>query len=140
MSDVSPVSVSQTEALNSSEGMTTRVARGGLWILSAQAVGLITSFLATPFIIRLLGTESFGVLSLINVVISYLTFSEFGMGVASTRFGSEAHAHNDQEKESAVVWTSLVIAAVPTLLVSVIFAFGARYTVEHALRLPVGLY
>lgn len=121
-------------------GMTSRVVRGSLWSLGGQGVLLLVSLVTTPFIIRLLGTERYGVLALINILIGYLAFSEFGMGVASTRFGSEAHARSDTEGEAAVIWTSLWIAAIPALLVSLTFALAARPLVEHALRLPVHLH
>ena len=78
-------------------GLTTRIARGTLWSLGGQGVTLIASFLATPFVIRFLGSEGYGVLSLINVLVGYLSFADMGMGSASTRFGSEAQARGDQQ-------------------------------------------
>src|SRR5438270_5493921 len=75
---------------HSSAGMTTQVVRGSLWTLGGQGVTILAAFVATPFVIRLLGAEQYGVLSLINVMIGYLAFADMGMGMASTRFGGEA--------------------------------------------------
>lgn len=121
-------------------GMTTRVMRGSLWILTGQAVMLLVSLAATPFVIRLLGPDGYGVLSLINVMIGYLTFAEMGMGTASTRFGADFHGRNDNEGEAAVIFTSLLIALVPALLVAAVFAALAGPLVEQALRLPSHLH
>src|SRR5574341_1397091 len=86
---VTPVGTEISSSLPSHDqpvvGMTTRVVRGGLWSLGGQGMTILASVIATPFIIRLLGSESYGVLSLINIVMGYLTFSDVGMGQASTR-------------------------------------------------------
>jgi O-antigen/teichoic acid export membrane protein len=124
----------------SSPGMTTRVVRGSLWGISGQAVVIATSLVATPFVIRLLGTESYGVLALINVLIGYIAFADLGMGAASTRFGSRAHARGDDEEEASVVWTALALSFFPSLAAALALAVAAPWLVEHALRLPVGLH
>jgi O-antigen/teichoic acid export membrane protein len=124
----------------STSGMTTRVMRGGLWTLGGQAVMLLASLAATPFVIRLLGLEAYGVLSLINIVIGYLAFAEMGMGSASTRFGADFHGRNDDDGEVAVIWTSLLIALVPALLAALALAALAGQLVEQALHLPSHLH
>src|ERR1700754_1954573 len=120
----------------SSAGMMTKVVRGSLWTLSGQGVTILAALVATPFVIRLLGTESYGVLSLINVLIGYLSFSDMGMGTASTRFGGEAFARDDAPGEAAVIWTSLVIALVPALLIAGTLILTAAPIVQYALKLP----
>jgi len=117
-------------------GITSRVVRGSIWTFGGQAVTLLTTLVATPFVIRLLGVESYGLLALINAVIVYLAFADMGMGWASTRFASQAHARGDDQGEATVVWTSLLVGTGPALLVASILALSARPIVEHGLRLP----
>src|SRR5712691_4239192 len=109
-------SVHAPNPLNHTAGMTTRVVRGSFWILGGQGVTMLASLIATPFVIRWLGTEAYGVLALINVLVGYLAFADLGMGTASTRFGADAHARNDNEGETTVIWTSLLISVGPALL------------------------
>src|SRR5881397_1462832 len=71
-------------------GLTSRVVRGSLWNLSGQAVALAATLIATPITIHFLGTEAYGVLALLNILIGYLSFADLGMGTASTRFGADA--------------------------------------------------
>jgi O-antigen/teichoic acid export membrane protein len=78
-------------------GMTAKVIGGGMWTLAGQAIILGASLIFTPFVIRLLGTESYGVLALINLLIGYISFADFGMGTTSTKFGSEAFAKQDRD-------------------------------------------
>src|SRR5687767_65188 len=119
-----------------SGGLTSRVVRGSMWNFGGQGVTLLATLIATPFVIRLLGVESYGLLALINALIVYLAFADMGMGWASTRFASEAHARGDDQEEAMVIWTSLLVAAVPALLVGSILALGARPLVQHGVRLP----
>lgn len=126
-------------ATRSALGLTSRVVRGSLWNLGGQGVTMIATLIATPFVIRLLGPERYGVLALVNIVIGYFSFADMGMGWASTRFASEAHAQGDDQREASTVWTALFLAAGPALIVSLGLALGARPIVEHFLRLPVYL-
>lgn len=123
-----------------SEGLTSRVVRGSIWNFGGQGVTLMATLVATPFVIRLLGVEDYGLLALINALIVYLAFADLGMGWASTRFASEAHARGDDEGEATLIWTSLLVAVVPALLVASILILSARPLVEHGLRLPQHLH
>ena len=111
---------------STSSRMTTRVARGSLWSLGGQGATLLASLIATPFVIRLLGPEAYGVLALLNVTMGYLAFSDMGMSAASTRFAAERHSLGDEAGESAAIWTSLLIVLLPTLLVSALLILAAR--------------
>jgi O-antigen/teichoic acid export membrane protein len=90
--------------------MTTKVVKGSLWTLAGQVVPLAVSMLATPFTIRLLGSDGYGVLVLITLIPTYLGFADFGMGLASTKFASEAYARGDFKKEASIVRTAALIA------------------------------
>lgn len=120
-------------------GLTSRVVRGSMWNFGGQGVTLLATLIATPFVIRLLGTEGYGLLALINALIVYLAFGDMGMAWASTRFASEAHARGDDQGEATVIWTALVVAAGPALFVASILIFGARPLVQYGLRLPLHL-
>jgi O-antigen/teichoic acid export membrane protein len=120
-------------------GMAGLVARGGLWGLGGQAATLLTSFVATPFIIRLLGTEYYGLLTLMNLLISYFAFSDFGVGIASTKYATEAHSQGDDKGESAVVWTSILVIVVPVICISGFLFAGAGFLVEKVFHIPTQL-
>src|SRR5215469_15080637 len=77
--------------------------RGTAWLTGWQLATLGVGFLLTPFIIRRLGTESYGALNLTVLVINYIMFSDVGQGFASTKFGSEAHVMGDDIREAEIV-------------------------------------
>ncbi|MGH7783466.1 MAG: flippase, partial [Candidatus Binatia bacterium] len=103
----------------STAGMTTKVVKGSLWTLAGQAVPMAVSLVATPFTIRLLGSEAYGVLILVGLIPTYLGFAEFGMSIASTKFASEAYAAGDTAKEAQIIRTAAVIAFLASLPVGV---------------------
>lgn len=95
--------------------MTTKVVKGSIWTLAGQVAPLAVSLVTTPFVIRMLGAEGYGVLILIILIPSYLGFADFGMSMASTKFASEAYAQGDLEKEARIVRTAALIAFLTSL-------------------------
>lgn len=117
-------------------GITTRVARGSLWGLGGQGVTLLVSMIVTPFVIRLMGTKAYGELALVNVIIGYLSFTDLGMGMASTKFGSNAFARRDQQSEAAVVWSSLLLTFITAAFGALILIVLSKSLLPELLRLP----
>ena len=119
--------------------MTTKVVKGSMWTLAGSVLPLAVSFISTPFIIRFLGSESYGVLLLVGLIPTYFSFADFGMGIASTKYASEAFGQGDKQKEAQFVWTAAVIALIASSIVAIpIFIFsnqivGALNVPEHLL-------
>src|SRR5438876_4935713 len=90
------------------------IARGSAWSLATQLAVLVLTFVATPFLIRGLSPERFGAFVLIQLILGFLAVNDAGMGDASTRFASAAHAANDDVKEARVVWTAFSLSAIAT--------------------------
>jgi O-antigen/teichoic acid export membrane protein len=109
----------------STVGMTTKVVKGSIWTLAGQVAPLAVSLVTTPFVIRMLGPETYGVLILVGLIPTYLGFADFGMGLASTKFGSEAYAEGDVVREAAIVRTGALIAlstSVPVAIAMILFS------------------
>ncbi len=99
-------------------GMTTRVVKGSLWTLAGQVAPLAVAFITAKFVIEILGAAGYGVLVLISLVPTYFLFADFGMGLASTKFASQAYADGDLEKEGRIVRTAALIAFLSSLPVA----------------------
>ena len=100
--------------------MTTKVVKGSMWTLAGQALPLAVSLFTSPIVIRLLGAEGYGVLILLMLIPNYLSFADFGMGMASTKFGSGAYASGSRDKEALIVRTAAVIALFTSVPVAVV--------------------
>lgn len=115
--------------------MTTKVVKGSMWTLAGSVLPLAVSFISTPFIIRFLGAESYGVLLLVGLIPTYFSFADFGMGIASTKYASEAFGQGDRQKEAQVVWTAAAIALIASSIVAIpVFLFS--YPIVRALNVP----
>jgi O-antigen/teichoic acid export membrane protein len=120
-------------------GLTSRVVQGSFWNLGGQGVTMLATLVATPFTIRLLGAQSYGVLALVHVLIGYLGFGDLGMGTASTRFASHAYAQGDERGEATAIWTALALAVVPATTLAILLMFGAPLLADHGLHLPASI-
>ncbi len=98
--------------------MTKKVVKGSLWTLAGQVLPLAISLFTTPIVIRLLGSEGYGAMIFVLLIPGYFGFADLGMGMASTKFGSEAFAAGNKEKEASIVRTAVSIA----LAISIPFA------------------
>ena len=103
--------------------MTTKVVKGSLWTLVGQVLPMAVSLFATPIVIRLLGAEGWGVMLVILLIPTFLGFADFGMGLASTKFGSEAYASGARDKEGRIVRTAAVIALFSSIPVAAALLF-----------------
>jgi O-antigen/teichoic acid export membrane protein len=122
-------------AQHPNSGITGKVLRGSSYATMGQMAVLGTALLATPFTVRLLGPERYGVLSLVSLLIGYILVADLGMGAASTRFAAEAIGQGDTKKEVAVLWTSLLVASVPAMLGALTFFALGRQIVVDLLKL-----
>jgi O-antigen/teichoic acid export membrane protein len=121
----------------STNGMTKKVLKGSLWVLVGQVLPLLATFIASPFVIRYLGTEAYGVLLIIASVPAYFSFSNFGMHVASTKFGAEAFGNNDGNKEAAIIRTAAFITLSTTLIAAIPLFIFAHSIIAFFFKVPL---
>ncbi len=107
--------------------------------MANQGMRLATALLVTPYVIRRLGSEDYGLLALVNVLIVYMAYSDLGMGLASTKFGTEALAGRGERSEAAAVWTCVLVTLVPMCLGTGALFLAARPLAAQLFRLPAHL-
>src|SRR5579872_5303448 len=111
------------------------------WMLNllGQVLPLAIAVLATPFVIRGLGTERFGILSIAWVLLSYTSVLDLGLSRATTKFAAECLGQGDHERLSKIVWTSVRVQAVLAILAAALAAIMAPLLVDHILKLSPSL-
>lgn len=82
------------------------------WNLLGLILPLLAAVLAIPLLIGNIGTERFGALSLIWVVIGYFSFFDLGLGRAVTKMLSELEIQHSLASIQSLCVTSLCIAGV----------------------------
>jgi O-antigen/teichoic acid export membrane protein len=112
------------------------LARNTLLNLIGQAAPLLVGVVTLPFVVRGLGAERYGLLSLSWVVLGYFTIFDLGLGRAATKYVAEALARGDKDRVPRLVWTAVTVQAICGGLGALILAAIAPLLVEHVLNIP----
>jgi O-antigen/teichoic acid export membrane protein len=112
------------------------LARNTLINLVGQGLPLIVAVLTMPIVIRGLGAERFGILSLIWVVLGYFSVFDLGFGRAATKLVGEALGRGHSERVPRIVWTAVLCQLVLGLLGFVVLAITTPVLVERVLKTP----
>src|ERR1700686_3227509 len=97
-----------------------------LWSWTGVAANLFVGFIITPFIIRRLGVEQYGIWGLIFSVLDYFWFFDLGLNTAVCNFCARFIAVKDNEKINQVISTALFYFSMIALTVWAIAPFAAR--------------
>jgi len=115
------------------------VARNTLWNLAGQVGPLVVGLAAIPLLIRQLGTDRFGVLTLVWVAIGYLSLFDLGIGRALTHVVAARRGRGTAAEAVPLVWTGLGFMVLVGLAGSAVLVVGGRWLVEVALNVPRAL-
>lgn len=119
---------------------------GALLSYANLGISTVIPLFYTPIMLRLLGQAEYGLYSLSNSVISYLSLLTFGLGGSILRYLTQARATNDKEKLENTVGLFVVlysIIAVITLVVGICLAcfsedfFAKGLTLQEIHRLNI---
>lgn len=92
--------------------------------------GLIVSMVYTPFLLRALGSQQYGLYNMGQAAVSYLGLTEFGLGNAIVRYSSKYRAMGDEKKASSMYGMFMYIYAVLsiiTLLLGSVVCIGSEH-------------
>ncbi|MEO0136080.1 MAG: flippase [candidate division WOR-3 bacterium] len=112
------------------------IARNAILNIVGHTLPLIIGIVVLPYIIRYLGSDRFGVLSLIWVVLAYLMFFDFGLGRATTKYTAEALGRNELTLIPSLVWTSVSIQLLIGISLSGVMLVLIPFFTERILNIP----
>jgi len=115
------------------------LARNTLLNLLGQGAPLLVAIVTTPFIIRGLGSERYGILSVALVVLGYFGLFDLGLGRATTRFVATALSGNKASDVPAIAWSAISAQAGLGLLGTLVLLLIAPVTVTRILNIQAGL-
>jgi O-antigen/teichoic acid export membrane protein len=90
-----------------SESGSGRLARNTAMNIAGQVIPLLVAVATIPYVVRGLGPERFGILSIAWLVLGYFALLDFGLGRAATKFIAECLARGESERLPGLFWTSL---------------------------------
>jgi O-antigen/teichoic acid export membrane protein len=115
------------------------LARNTIWNLLGQIVPMVVAIITIPLIIRGMGVERFGVLSLAWVIVGYFGLFDLGIGRALTKFVVDKLAANEEHVIPRLAWTSLLLMLVLGLVGALVTSALSPWLVHRMLKIPQAL-
>lgn len=113
--------------------------RNVLWNFAGQIAPLFAAVLAIPVLIRGLGVDRFGLLTLAWMVIGYFSLFDFGLGRALIKLVSEALGENRPGEIPKLVWTALALMALLGIIGAAMMFMLSAWLVTSVLKVPENL-
>jgi O-antigen/teichoic acid export membrane protein len=115
------------------------LAKNTVWNLIGSSAPIFVAVFSIPILIRGLGKERFGVLTLACELIGYATLFDLGLGRALTQIVAKKLGQGEQRDVPSLAWTSLVLMTVLGFLGAAALVLLSPWLVHRALHMPVGL-
>lgn len=115
------------------------IARNTLWNLAGQIAPLLAAVFAIPLLIKVLGIERFGLLTLAWMVIGYFSLFDLGLGRALIKLVSEKLGAGRSEEIPEVFWTALVMMGLLGIVGGGVTLALTEWLVTDALNIPLEL-
>lgn len=115
------------------------VARHTGWNLAGQALPFVVALLAVPLLIRLLGLERFGFLTLAWALVGYASLFDLGLSRALTRGLAQRLARGDVAGAQAIVATAMAWLRGLGLVLALVLAAASPGLAQGVLRLSPAL-
>lgn len=110
------------------------------------AIGTIIPFVYTPIMLRILGQSEYGLYSLSNSVIGYLSLLSFGLGSTIVRYLSKYRAEKNKKMERKTIALFIILYCILALIVLVCGGyiyfhisqfFGSSLTVSELSKMKI---
>src|SRR5579871_5117461 len=82
-----------------------RLARNSAWNLLGQVIPLAVALVSIPVLIHHMGTERFGILTIVWMITGYFGLFDFGLGRALTQMVAEKMAHHQHREVVDIIQT-----------------------------------
>jgi len=99
------------------------IAKNTFYNLLGNIIPSLFALVFIPLLIKGLGTERFGILTIAWMIIGYFSFFDFGIGKGLTKIIAEKIGSNQTDQISKIFWTSLFLMVSVSLLASIIISF-----------------
>ena len=110
-----------------------RLARNILWNAVGIVLPLAVGVVVVPAIVKGLGTERFGFLSIVWMMIGYFSIFDFGLGRALTKLAADRLGERRESEVAALTATSLILVLGTSVVIGVGLALSAGWIAHRAM-------
>lgn len=121
------------------QSLSEKIIRNTIFNIVGRFWGILVALILTPYIIRHIGIERFGIWAIIGVITGYFGLLDFGIGTSFVKYISEYYAKKDYEKINQVVNTGFVFYSIFALFI-ITFAFFIINPLLTLFKIPAHLY
>jgi O-antigen/teichoic acid export membrane protein len=115
------------------------LARNTLLSIIGEAAPLTLGLIAIPILVRELGVDRYGVLTLSYLVVSYLSLFDLGLGRAATQQISDAIGAGKPDRIPEIFWTSMIVMFVLGICAAAIIIGMSHWLAYSALKIPAAM-
>lgn len=92
-------------------------------------IPFLIALLTVPLAIKGLGEERYGLLSIVWVILTYLSLLDFGVSKASSKFLAEFHGKEDHQQSTRIIHAANIFGLLSGLLVGIIMVVATPWIV-----------
>ncbi len=115
------------------------LAKNTLWSIGASVASIAIALFSVPILLKYLGTDRFGVISLVWIVEGQFSLFDLGLSQALTKLVAERLGAGRDKEIPAVFWGSLLIMGIFGLVGAIILRLASSWIVHSALKVPPGI-
>ena len=112
------------------------LARNTVFNILSEITPIIIAILVIPQLIEKLGTDRFGVLTLVWVAIGYFSFFDLGLGRALTKSVAEKLGKQEEESLPDLIYTSLFFMSLLGLAGMIAILTFSPWLIHNLLKIP----
>jgi len=107
--------------------------------VAGMVMPMLVNFGATPFLLRGLGPDAYGLQNLVTLVIGYFAIMDMGLDIAAVKFLAEYHAREDGEAENRLLSTNLQLYVVVGLAGMFLLMSSTEFLATRVFQIPADL-
>ncbi|HZQ68829.1 MAG TPA: flippase [Terriglobales bacterium] len=118
---------------------TLNLVRNTGWNLAGQIIPTVVAVFTIPSLMRHVGTDRFGVLTIAWAVLAYFSLFDFGLGRAVTMLAAERVGTQRDSEVAPLAWTALSIMGALGILAGVVAALVSPVLIRRVFQVPLPL-
>lgn len=115
------------------------LAKNTVWNLVGSGAPMIVAVFCIPILIRALGTDRFGVLTLAWALIGYASLFDLGLGRALTQLVARKLGAGEEGEIPPLAWTSLLLMSLLGMVGAAVVFLISPWLAGRGLNVPTGL-
>ncbi len=112
------------------------LARNTIWNFVGQSAAVIAAIFTVPLLLKGLGTDRFGVLLLVWMLVGYASLFDLGVGRALSRMVADKIGSGTIDEVPVLTWMALLLMFVLGLFATLVIYLSAPWLVKNVLRVP----